>query len=269
MKKNQTQKVIDEALEQLAAALANGQSEALTQYLSAMAKFSAYSLGNLLLILAQRPEATRVAGYRTWQGLGRYVKKSEKGILITAPIVFSKKRGDRHSRAPPIPKEEDTILLFKAVHVFDISQTDGKPLPDPARVGGNPDGHTEKLKAFVASKGIALDYSSSLGTADGRSLGRRITLRERLSPAEEFSVLVHEIAHCLLHCRGVATTRTVCETEAEAVAFVACQAIGLETGSSSSDYIQIYRGDKGTFAQSLDRIQKTTSAILEAITTGA
>jgi len=95
MKKNQTQKVIDEALEQLAAALANGQSEALKKYLSAMARFSAYSIGNVLLILAQRPEATRIAGYRTWQELGRYVKKGEKGILITAPIVLRKKRGER------------------------------------------------------------------------------------------------------------------------------------------------------------------------------
>lgn len=268
MKKNQTQKVVDEALEQLAAALANGQSEALKKYLSAMAKFSAYSIGNILLILAQRPEATRIAGYRTWQELGRNVKKGERGILITAPVVLRKKRGDRRSRAPPADKEEDAILHFKAVHVFDILQTDGRPLPEPSRVVGNPNGHTEKLKAFVVSKGIALDYSSSLGRADGRSLGRQITLRDGLSPAEECSVLVHELAHSLLHLGDVATTKTVRETEAEAVAFVVCQAIGLDTGSSSSDYIQLYRGDKETLAQSLERIQKTASAILEAITTG-
>jgi antirestriction protein ArdC len=265
MKKNQAQRVIDEALEQLATALANGQSEALKTYLSAMARFSAYSIGNLLLILAQRPEATRIAGYRTWQGLGRNVKKGEKGILITAPIVFSKKHGDRHSRAPPIHEEDDTILYFKAVHVFDILQTDGRPLPKPACVGGNPDGQTEKLKAFVASKGIALDYSSSLGTADGQSQGGKITLREGLAPAEEFSVLVHELAHSLLHSRSVATTKTVRETEAEAVAFVVCQAIGLETGTSSSDYIRLYRGDKETLAQSLARIQRTVAEILEGI----
>ncbi|MFH1110742.1 MAG: ArdC family protein [Planctomycetota bacterium] len=267
MKKNQTQKVIDEAIEQLAAALANGQSDAMKKYLLAMAKFSAYSIGNILLILAQRPQATRIAGYRTWQELGRNVKKGEKGILITAPVVLRKKRGDRRSRAPPADKEEDMILHFKAVHVFDISQTDGKPLPEPARVGGNPNGQTEKLKAFVASKGIALDYSSSLGTADGQSQGRKITIREGLQPAEEFSVLVHEVAHSLLHFGDLATSKTVRETEAEAVAFVVCQAIGLESGTSSSDYIQLYRGDKETLAQSLERIQRTASAILDAITT--
>jgi len=268
VKKNQTQKVIDEALEQLAAALANEQSETLTRYLSAMARFSAYSIGNLLLILAQRPEATRVAGYRTWREFGRYVKKGEKGILITAPIALRKKRGDMRSRAPPTDKEEDATLRFKAVHVFDISQTDGKPLPEPARVGGNPNGHTERLKAFVASKGIALEYAANLGTADGQSRGRTIALREGLPPAEEFSVLVHELAHSLLHCGDVATTKTVRETEAEAVAFVVCQAIGLDAATAASDYIALYRGNKDVLAQSLDRIQRTASAILEAITTG-
>ena len=88
MRKTETKKVIEQALEQLAAALANGRSEALTKYLAALARFPAYSVGNILLILAQRPEASRIAGFRAWERLGRHVKKGEKGILITAPIIF-------------------------------------------------------------------------------------------------------------------------------------------------------------------------------------
>ena len=269
MKHNQTQKVIDEALKQLAAALASGHSETLTQYLSAMGRFSTYSIGNVLLILTQRPEATRVAGYRAWQSLGRYVKKDEKGILITAPIALRPKRVDMRSRAPPTDeKQEDAVLRFKAVHVFDISQTGGKPLPEPACVRGNPNGEMEKLNAIVASKGIVLEYADDLGPADGRSQGGKISLREGLPPAEEFSVLVHELARSLLHRGDVATTKTVRETEAEAVAFVVCQTIGLDAATAASDYIALYGGDKTVLAQSLDRVQRTASSILEATATG-
>ncbi|MEK6677579.1 MAG: ArdC family protein [Planctomycetota bacterium] len=271
MKGNYAKGLIDQALERLTVALAQGRSEALTAYLSAMARFSSYSAGNLLLILAQRPEAARIAGYRTWQELGRYVKKGEKGIVIVAPIVFRKRCGDAQPRAPPSDETERSLRGFKLVYVFDVSQTEGKPLPEPARVGGNPNGHTEKLKAFVAASGITLEYSNALGTADGVSCGGKITLREGLSPAEEFSVMVYEFAHATLHRgeNGVRLSKTVRETEAEAVAFVVGQAIGLDTAAAASDYIQIYCGDKNTIAESLDRIQRTASPILEAITKGS
>ena len=269
MMKNQTQKVIDEALEQLAAGLANGRSEALTRYLSAMARFSAYSVRNVLLVLAQRPDASRIAGYRTWQQLGRHVKKGERGILITAPIVLRKKYRGGQSRAPPKGKEEDAILRYKAVHVFDISQTDGNPLPEPARANGDPNSHTERLKSLVASIGIALEYASGLEAADGISCGGRIMIRADLPPAEEFSVLCHELAHELLHrsAEGKQLSRTIKESEAEAVAFVVSQAIGLDAVTACSDYIKSHLGDKKTLAESLDRIQKTAARILEAITT--
>ena len=138
MRKTETKKVIDQALEQLATALARGQSEALTKYLAALARFPAYSVGNILLILAQRPQASRIAGFRTWQRLGRHVKRGERGILITAPIIVGRAGGDTPARGPPTHEEDDTLLRFKAVYVFDISQTEGRPLPEPARVGGNP-----------------------------------------------------------------------------------------------------------------------------------
>lgn len=137
-----------------------------------------------MLIVSQKPDATHVAGFKTWKSLSRFVKKGEKGIVIIAPMLIK-------------PKEV----------------TD-------------------------------------------------------LSPAEEFSTLVHELAHEMLHRRDgeQRPSKTVRETEAEAVAFVVSQAIGLEAGTAAADYIRLYDGDTDTLAASLDRIQKTAAAIIEAIT---
>jgi antirestriction protein ArdC len=228
-----------------------------------------YSPGNIMLIMMQRPDATHVAGYHTWKQLARYVKKGEKGIVIVAPMSIRKK--DHRASAEA---DEDRILRFRTAHVFDISQTDGEPLPDVAHVRGNPAGHTERLKTFIARHGIALTYAdefqaaAKLGSADGASCGGQIIVREGLTPAAEFSVLVHELAHETLH-RDEGRNRIskkVRETEAEAVAFVVCQAIELDTNTSGSDYIQIYAGDNNTLASSLSRIQKTATAIIAAIT---
>jgi antirestriction protein ArdC len=265
MKAEQVKKMADEALANLATALERGQSDAMKTYLAALSRFHHYSFGNVMLIAMQKPDATRVAGFQTWKSFGRYVKKGEKGILIIAPMVIRSKgdAGEENGDG-----EDRTILRFKAVYVFDVSQTDGEPLPEPARIAGDPSHHTERLKAFVASMGIELAYSDSLGTAAGMSQGGKITLAQGLSPAEEFSVLVHELAHEMLHPKDAENrpSKTVRETEAEAVAFVVSQAIGLDTSTAASDYIQVYQGDKGTLAESLDRIQQTATAIIQAVT---
>ncbi len=264
MKAEQAKKLTDEALEHLAAALEQGQSDAMKTFLSAVSRFHRYSFGNIMLIASQKPDATRVAGFQTWKSFGRYVKKGEKGIVIIAPMVIRPKGDERNFDGE---EEDRTILRFRAVYVFDASQTDGAPLPEPVRVGGNPNGYTERLKTLVTSKGITLEYSSTLGNADGMSQGGKITVSEGLSPAEEFSVLVHELAHEMLHRKdsGERPSKTVRETEAESVAFVVSQAIGLDTNSASSDYIQLYAGDKHTLAASLDRIQRTAAEIIEAV----
>jgi antirestriction protein ArdC len=262
MKAEQAKKLADEALQNLAAALEQGKSEALTAYLATMSRFHNYSWGNVLLILSQMPTASHIAGFNAWRSFGRFVKKGEKGIVIIAPMLI-KPREDE-----PSPQDKDrTLLRFKAVYVFDVSQTDGEPLPEFARVGGNPNGCTEALKALLAEKAITLEYADSLGAARGVSHGGRIQLLAGLSPAEEFAVLTHELAHELLHKgdRRHNTSKTVRETEAEAVAFVVSQAIGLETGTAAADYIQLYAGDKATLAESLDYIQKTAAEILAAI----
>jgi antirestriction protein ArdC len=260
MKAEDAKKLADQALDDLTAALDAGKSDALMTYLAAMGRFHDYSFGNVMLIVTQKPQATHVAGFQAWKRLGRFVRMGEKGVVIIAPMVITTK--DDSGQA-----EAKKVLRFKAVHVFDVSQTEGEPLPEFACVGGDPNGHTDRLKSFVAAQGITLEVAETLGGARGRSLGGRIELLAGLAPAEEFSVLTHELAHEMLHKgeRRAETSKTVRETEAEAVAFVVCQAIGLATGTHASDYIQLYNGNKDTLTQSLDHVQKTAAAIIAGV----
>jgi antirestriction protein ArdC len=232
-----------------------------------MSRFHRYSFGNVILIATQRPDSSRVAGYRTWQKLGRQVKEGEKGILIFAPMLLKNRTSDSPSQ-PSNVDEPDKLLRFRVVHVFDVKQTEGEPLPEHATIKGDPAGLTDRLTNFAAEAGIVVEHSHDLGPVQGCSRGGRILLRDDLSAAEEFFTLVHELAHELLHFgeSAVRGTKTVRETEAEAVAFVVSQAIGLDTNTAASDYIQLYAGDKDTLSHSLDRIQQTASKILTAIT---
>jgi hypothetical protein len=264
MKAEEAKKIADQALKNLTDALKSGKSERLTQYLAMLAKFHRYSFGNVLLILSQKPDATHVAGFGTWKQMGRFVKKGEKGIVIIAPMSIRPK--DEESATEPA-KQARPILRFRGVYVFDVAQTDGQDLPEPARVSGDPRHYLESICALVAARGITLDNDDLPQGADGVSRGGRISIRPGLEPANEFSVIVHELAHELLH-RGEdrkTLSKTVRETEAEAVAFVVSQAIGLHTGTAASDYIQLYDGKTETLAASLDRIQHVAADIIAAL----
>lgn len=267
MKAEHVKAIADQALQQLAEALQNGRSEQLTRYLSMMARFHRYSFGNVLMILSQRPDATHVAGFHAWRQLGRFVRKGEKGIVILAPMAIKPKE-DRAEDAEP-GKADKPVLRFRGVYVFDVTQTDGEPLPEPAEVSGDPSGHLDRLRALIAERGIALEYDEVPSGALGVSRGGRIGIRAGLEPAVEFSVLTHELAHELLHHREERpASKSVRETEAEAVAFVVCRAIGLETGTAASDYIQLYGGNAETLAASLGRIQRTAAEIIESVQKG-
>lgn len=264
MKAEDARKIADPALKNLTDALKSGKSERLTQYLAMLGRFHHYSFGNVLLILSQKPDATRVAGFGTWKQMGRHVRKGEKGIVIIAPMSIRPKDDQREAardgeRAKP-------VLRFRGVYVFDVSQTDGQELPELSRVSGDPEHHLAAIKEAVRARGIELSYGDLPPGADGVSRGGRISIRSGLDPANEFSVTVHEFAHELLH-RGDQRpgSKTVRETEAEATAFVVCQAIGLETGTAARDYIQLYDGKSETLAASLDRIQHAAAEIIAAI----
>ncbi len=263
MTTDQAKALSESAIARLMDALERGHSEALKLYLAVMSRFHRYSWGNILLIYSQRPDATHVAGFHAWLKMRRYVRKGEKGIVILAPMVGRKKSSEDELREDA----ETRIFGFRAAHVFDVSQTDGEPLPEFATVKGDPQDAMARLKDFIAAQGISLEYDSRIAPAKGMSSGGKITLLPDLSPAEHFSVLAHEVAHELLHRgeRRSQTSHTVRETEAEAVAYVVSTAIGLDANTSSSDYIQLHSGDKATLAESLAFIQQTASVILQAI----
>jgi N-terminal domain of anti-restriction factor ArdC len=244
-----------------------GHSDALTNYLTAMSRFHNYSFGNVLEIARQMPTATRVAGFWTWKNLGRSVNAGAKGIRILAPIVGVRRKKDEEAQKDITKQNTRTLLGFRNAYVFDVSQTNGVDLPEIHEISGDPRENIDRLAAFLKGQGIQLVYNPKIAPALGISYGGRIAILPGQSKAEEFSTLVHETAHEMLHKaeRRTATTKTVRETEAEAVAFVVGKAVGLVTGNASADYIHLYHGNASLLAESLEVIQQTASVILAAL----
>jgi hypothetical protein len=156
------------------------------------------------------------------------------------------------------------------VYVFDITQTEGKEFPTLTEVNGDVSEYRDRLFKFVESQSVELCFSERIAPAKGLSHGGKITLLSGMQPAEEFSTLVHEIAHEMLHRgeRRTLTTKQVRETEAEAVAFVVCQSVGLQNGTASQDYIQLWHGDANLLRESLEAVQQTAAVILGGIAQG-
>ncbi len=258
---DKARKVAEEALKRLSAELEAGRSEGLKSYLAAISRFRRYSWGNVMLIASQRPTATHVAGYHTWNQVGRSVKKGEKGIMIFAPMVVKRETVPDQNEA----KEPSRLAGFRTAYVFDVAQTEGRPLPKFAKTTGDPKDYVEKLRTLVAKQGIAVEYDPTIAPAQGISTGGRIRLMPDMPPAEELSVLAHELAHEMMHHDNAAAPlpKVVRETQAEAVAFVVCRGIGLETNNAAADYIALYNGDQKTLTDSLSAIQQTSARILD------
>ncbi len=269
MKAEHAKKIADQALTTLTEALAQGKSEALTRYLAMMGKFHHYSFRNVCLIAMQKPEATRVAGFSAWKQLGRYVKQGEKGIVIVAPMMIQPK--DEERSRDPDGQPSQPVMRFRGAFVFDVSQTEGQPLPELSRTSGDPGKALARLKDAIRGRGITLDHDDVPEGCDGVSRGGRISIRAGLPAAEEFSVTVHELAHELLHRaeerRGKdKASKTLRETQAEAVAYVVSSAVGLDVGGAARDYIHLYDGEAKTLIASLEAVQSTAAKIIEAIT---
>ena len=213
------------------------------------------------------PTATRVAGFWTWKNLGRFVNAGAKGIRILAPIVGVRRRKDEEAEKDITKQNTRTLLGFRNTYVFDISQTYGVDLPELREVSGDPGESIHRLAGFLRAQGIQIDYNPKIAPALGMSYGGRIAILPGQSKAEEFSTLVHEAAHEMLHKaeRRAATTKTIRELEAESVAFVVGNAVGLVNDSASADYIQLYQGNASLLAESLEVIQQTASVILSAL----
>lgn len=267
MKKDEAKTLAERALADLQQELAAGMSETLQRYLDVMSRFHSYSFGNCMLIALQMPDATYVAGFRRWLELGRHVRKGEKGIGIIAPLVYR----NRADKCTGDEADAATVRGFKVVHVFDVSQTEGKELPDFVSIGGQPGQLLPQLERLIRDSGIELKDEVLPHGTHGVSRKGEIAIAEGLSPAERFAVLAHEVAHEWMHDEKQRRelNKTVRETEAEAVAYVVCRSFGLECSTRSSDYIQMYQGDAATLAESLDRIQKTATRIIESLSSSS
>lgn len=256
MKKDEVKALVQTGIDQLNTALAAGHSVRLKDVMKLMSRFHKYSFNNCVLIAEQCPHATKVLGFHGWKAIGRSVKKGEKGIGITAPLAVRKKDS---------PADEREVFGFRVVHVFDISQTEGDELPELSEPAGDVERWIGSVERLIASNGIALKY----GVLDGSTLGlsslKKITVLSGLKPPMRLEVLVHELAHELLH-PDIETrkrlTNTVKETEAQAVAHIVCQALGLEGNEHTVDYIHLHDGDSDVFAKSMQRIQKCSSGVL-------
>jgi N-terminal domain of anti-restriction factor ArdC len=252
----------ENALLELSETLSAGRSERLISYLRCMGQFYHYSFRNLLLISSQSPNATQIAGFHAWRKLNRSVRKGEKGIAILAPLACKKRKDDGCEKDSDEPA---ALFGFRVVHVFDISQTDGQELSRLATASGDPGQMLTKLEALIERSGIRLTYDELRPGLEGYSAGGRIAINRELDAANRFSVMAHELAHEWLDHRTQETSLTIKETEAEAVAFVVCSAHGIECHQSSTDYIQLYRGDSATLMTSLNVIQTVAVRILNGL----
>jgi len=271
--RNSIDALLDTLKERLAAPGAS-----LLPLLTTMSRFSKYSLWNQMLIFAQRPDATRVMGYRAWNKAGYQVRKGEHGIAIYAPMLFRK----RDTAADP----DDTTaprLGFRVAYVFDISQVDAQPgaaaiMPGAAAdMSGTepaidtaatvcPNAHRclEQLKAFLFGHNVELEYKALAPGLLGYTDGRRITCATGQPAHVEFATLAHETTHLLLHFPRDGSPRpdlATRETEAEAVTFLLCAQVGIAGADASIDYIRSYRGTPDTLALSLERIRTTAERL--------
>ncbi len=215
-----------------------------------------------LLILSQRPDATHVAGYRTWQSLGRQVCKGARGITIFAPCRF-KREVERDNGET----DEREGVYFRAVHVFDVGQTDGKKLPDidVPTVDMAADRLLADLQQVAGKRGIAVSFQPIESGAFGVSKGGSIEVDDGHATGQQAKTLAHELAHEVLHKadRPERMTRNLAELEAESVAYVVCRHFSLETEVRSSRYIALWDGDAKALRASLERISKTARDIID------
>lgn len=245
-------------------------SESWKSYLRQQAKFHRYSFNNSIMILVQCRNATRVAGYKAWQALGRQVRKGEKGIVIFTPRPFVKKNKDG---------EEEQGMTFGTASVFDFGQTDpieGFEHPfELRRMEMNPMGTADEalegLWNFGLRKGFAVEYGEPGAGAWGcwNASSNTLLLRKGGDSGNLVMVLAHELAHALLGHAGSADglPTDVKELEAQSVAFVVCEALGVDASEFSFEYLARWSGQETTarIKAAGPRIQKTAHEILAAI----
>ena len=256
-----------------------------------MSRFHRYSVNNTMLIFQQRPDATLVAGFRKWQNqFGRHVKKGEHGITIIAPTPYKKKieaqKLDPDTKAPVLDEngqavmeeKEVVIPLFRPVKVFDVAQTDGKPLPELVEsLTGDVQQYEIFLEALRRSAPVPISLEPLPANLDGyfSPKEQRIVIRAEMSEVQTISAVIHEIAHSKLHdvtkCQAEEASnpkdRNTEEVEAESISYAVCQYYGIETSGNSFGYIATWSKDKDLpeLRASLETINKTSCELIDDI----
>lgn len=270
-------------------------------YLQTMSRFHKYSLNNTMLISMQKPDATLVAGFNKWRdGFSRHVKKGEKGIKIIAPTPYKIKEEreqlDPQTKAPLLDASgkvqteevEIQIPMFRVVSVFDVSQTEGEPLPTLA---SNLTGNVEQFEVFMEAvkrtAPVPIEIKTMAEDTDGyyHIEDKRIAIREGMSEVQTISAAIHEVAHSLLHNREMEKElqaqqgenkkpmkpkdRNTEEVEAESISFAVCSYYGIQTVENSLGYIATWSKGKelAELRASLETINKTSSELISGIDT--
>ncbi|NOT00659.1 MAG: DUF1738 domain-containing protein [Phycisphaerales bacterium] len=236
-------------------------SESFRVFLDVQARFHRYSWGNTILIATQRPDATRVAGYKAWEKLGRHVRKGEHGIMIFAPHKFTRERERDNG-------ESETVdgIGFHVTHVFDVGQTDGEALPtvDVPTVDALADDLLAKLIGVAGRRSIKVEFGAFREGFFGASKRGSVEIANTYATGQQAKTLAHELAHETLHWNAEGSfTRSAAELEAEAVAYVVCRHFGLDVELRASRYIALWGGDSAALRESLERIATTARGIID------
>lgn len=265
-------------------------SDSYKNYLSTMSKFHNYSFNNTLLIAMQKPEASLVAGYKAWQkNFERHVNKGEKAIRILAPAPYKIK--EERDKIDPVTQEimldrdgnpqkeevEITIPAFRAVSVFDVSQTDGKPIPqlEAKELLSDVEGYQDMIHAVEAVSPVPIEMEEIAGESKGYfdREARRIAVQENMSESQTLKTMIHEVAHSMLHNKEVEQDeqarkdRNTKEVEAESIAYTVCQHFGVDTSEYSFGYIAGWSSGRDTkeLKSSMDTIRRTASELITGI----
>ena len=265
-------------------------SDSYCNYLRTMSKFHNYSFNNTLLIAMQKPDATLVAGYKAWQkNFERHVNKGEKAIRILAPAPYKIK--EERDKIDPVTQEllldkdgnpqkeevEITIPAFRAVSVFDVAQTDGKPIPELAakELLSDVEGYQDMIRAVEAISPVPIELEEIAGDSKGYydREAKRIAVQENMSESQTLKTMIHEAAHSKLHSKEVEQDeqmrkdRNTKEVEAESIAYTVCQHFGVDTSDYSFGYIAGWSSGRDTkeLRASMDTIRRTASELITGI----
>lgn len=235
-------------------------SDEFKRILSTMVRFHKYSWRNCLLIYMQYQQATRVAGFRTWKKLNRSVKKGEKAIWVFAPMTFKRKSEDNEN-------DNEIITFFKPVPVFDISQTEGDPLPtiSQMQIENTHEELLDKLKAITGKLKIEIKFEELEGIEGVSRIGE-IVINSKKNPTEQSLILIHELAHEMIHDtlqKRIQLSKEQKEMEAEATAWLVAQQFDLPE-THSDKYLALYHKSYD-LQESLQVIHQTSQEIIKLL----